>query len=231
MQIKEYKDQDIKESRKALLNLIKGKIRNQVEQKYKSKTSYYRVQTRAAVAGVRGTDFVIEHNEGKQIETRVETLGGRVILASLDEKTAREILRGEGPLSPPISRTRVSRRKTSRSSSARASSHRCTRFPPIASRSLSVIPESTWPRRPAAARSQDRPRVGAKWRSVSLRRVALTSVPGSVAAIRRARKPAASTSPRSLASGPAATAMANGPTRPSCPPRSARTSARPPAPW
>lgn len=96
LEIKEFKDPKIEESRRALLHLIKGKIRNQVEQKYNGKTSYYRVQTKGAVAGVRGTDFVIEHHEDDRLETKVETLGGRVMLASLDEKQAVEIVRGEG---------------------------------------------------------------------------------------------------------------------------------------
>lgn len=96
VQIKEYKNSGDPESRKALLQLIKGKIRNQVEQKYNGKTSSYRVYTPAAVAGVRGTDFVIEHQDDKNLETRVESLGGRVVLATLDEKEARDLVRGEG---------------------------------------------------------------------------------------------------------------------------------------
>lgn len=96
VEVKEYKDAGDKDSRKALLQLIRGKIRNQVHQKYNGKTSFYKVYTTVAVAGVRGTDFVMEHHEGKSIETRVEGLQGRVILASLDEKEARAILRGEG---------------------------------------------------------------------------------------------------------------------------------------
>lgn len=96
VQVKEYTDPQDSAGRKALLQLIKGKIRSQVEQKYNGKTSYYRVTTPAAVAGVRGTDFVMEHHEGAQIETRVETLTGKVTLASLDEKQIRELLRGEG---------------------------------------------------------------------------------------------------------------------------------------
>lgn len=96
VEVKEYKNAKVEESRKALFSLIKGKIRNQVEQKYNGKTSSYKVLTRGAVAGVRGTDFVIEHHEDKRMETKVESLGGRVILASLDEKQTREILRGEG---------------------------------------------------------------------------------------------------------------------------------------
>lgn len=96
VQVKEYKDANDASSRKALLQLIKGKVRNQVQQKYNGKTSYYRMITTSAVAGVRGTDFVMEHKEGRQLETRVETIGGHVLLASLDEKEMRDILRGEG---------------------------------------------------------------------------------------------------------------------------------------
>lgn len=96
VQVKEYKDAQEPSSRRALLQLIKGKIRNQVEQKYNGKTSYYKVYTAGAVAGVRGTDFVMEHHEGKRLETKAETLSGRVTLATLDEKQANEILQGQG---------------------------------------------------------------------------------------------------------------------------------------
>ncbi|MBX3022008.1 MAG: FecR domain-containing protein [Bdellovibrionales bacterium] len=96
VEVKEYKDPADPVSRKVLLQLIKGKIRNQVNQKYNGKTTSYRVTTSAAVAGVRGTDFVMEHSEDGKLETKVETLGGHVLLASLDEKELRDILKGEG---------------------------------------------------------------------------------------------------------------------------------------
>jgi hypothetical protein len=96
VEVKEYQNPKVEESRKALLHLIRGKIRNQVEQKYNGKTSYYRVSTKAAVAGVRGTDFLVEHHEDVGLETKVATFAGKVIFASLDEKQAVEIARGEG---------------------------------------------------------------------------------------------------------------------------------------
>lgn len=96
VEIKEFKDQQSPDSRKALLNLIKGKIRNQVEQKYNGKTSYYKVMTKGAVAGVRGTDFVIEHRENEKLETRVETFHGKVILSDLEERESVDISKGEG---------------------------------------------------------------------------------------------------------------------------------------
>jgi hypothetical protein len=96
VKVKEFKDEKDAAARKALFQLIKGKIRNQVEQKYNGKTSYFKVETRAAVAGVRGTDFVIEHRLGEQLETRVETLEGRVIFGGRDAKEKHELVRGEG---------------------------------------------------------------------------------------------------------------------------------------
>jgi hypothetical protein len=96
VEVKEFKDSKVEASRRALLYLIKGKIRNQVEQKYNGKTSFYRVQTKSAVAGVRGTDFVVEQTEGSDLKTTIETLKGRVILSDLDEKETREINKGEG---------------------------------------------------------------------------------------------------------------------------------------
>ncbi len=97
VEVKEFKNQKNPDSRKALLNLIKGKIRNQVEQKYKGdKTSYYRVMSKGAVAGVRGTDFLVAHSEDGALQTRVETLSGTVILSDTDEEISRTILKGEG---------------------------------------------------------------------------------------------------------------------------------------
>lgn len=101
VEVKEYSNPQSERDRKALLRLIRGKIRSQVKQKYNSKTSYYKVQSKGAVAGVRGTDFVMTYDEksgdkGIEVETRVETIGGRVLLASLDDRQVREILRGEG---------------------------------------------------------------------------------------------------------------------------------------
>lgn len=96
VKVKEYKDPKDAASRKALLQLIKGKVRSQVEQKYNGKTSSFKMETRGAVAGVRGTDFIIELKETDILETRVETLDGRVVLNGIDAKESREIARGEG---------------------------------------------------------------------------------------------------------------------------------------
>lgn len=96
VEVKEFKDPQSPENRKALLHLIKGKIRNQVEQKYNGKTSYYKVLTKTAVAGVRGTDFLVSHSEDGKLETKIETLGGKVVFSDLEEKEVREVRKGEG---------------------------------------------------------------------------------------------------------------------------------------
>lgn len=71
------------DSKKTLLGLLKGKVRNKVQQKYKGADSFYRVQTRGAVAGVRGTDFVISYETSERLITKVETLKGEVQLSEL----------------------------------------------------------------------------------------------------------------------------------------------------
>jgi len=96
VKVKEYKDQADPKARKALLQLIKGKIRTQVEQKYNGKTSHFKIETKAAVAGVRGTDFVIEHTLGEQYETRVEAIEGKVAFGGRAAKEIHELTRGEG---------------------------------------------------------------------------------------------------------------------------------------
>lgn len=67
--------------RKTLLNLMYGKMRSQVNKnnKYDDQTSYFRVKTKSAVAGVRGTDFVTTFIPGdKNWITKVQTLEGKV---------------------------------------------------------------------------------------------------------------------------------------------------------
>ena len=91
----EYRLKTKKMDRRALLNLIKGKVRNKVKNKYKNDTSsYYRVKTRSAVAGVRGTDFVVSFDIGHKEVTKVETLKGAVKLANPDQSQSVEIPKG-----------------------------------------------------------------------------------------------------------------------------------------
>lgn len=60
-----------------LLNVIYGKVRSKVEQKYDGKSSRFQIKTPAAVAGVRGTDFMTSFNRGNQT-TQVVTFSGQV---------------------------------------------------------------------------------------------------------------------------------------------------------
>ncbi|MCB0385045.1 MAG: FecR domain-containing protein [Bdellovibrionales bacterium] len=84
-----------KVDRKTLLNLIKGKVRNKVKNKYQgTDTSYYKVKTRSAVAGVRGTDFVVSFEIGHKEVTKVETLTGAVELANPDQSQMVEVPKG-----------------------------------------------------------------------------------------------------------------------------------------
>lgn len=81
------------DSRKTILNLIKGKVRNKVRAKYQgTQSSSYEVRTRSAVAGVRGTDFVVSYEQKERLITKVETITGEVELAdkSLEQKVTIE---------------------------------------------------------------------------------------------------------------------------------------------
>lgn len=64
------------------LNLIEGKIRNNVEQKYDNKNSKFEVRTATAVAGVRGTQFIASYNKVTKT-TEVITLKGQVSFQSV----------------------------------------------------------------------------------------------------------------------------------------------------
>lgn len=59
------------------LNLLEGKVRSKVEQKYDNKNSKFEVRTATAVAGVRGTEFVTAYSSTTKV-TEVITLKGQV---------------------------------------------------------------------------------------------------------------------------------------------------------
>lgn len=60
-----------------LLNVIYGKVRSKVEQKYDGKTSKFQIKTPSAVAGVRGTDFLMSFNRADR-QSQVVTFEGKV---------------------------------------------------------------------------------------------------------------------------------------------------------
>lgn len=64
------------------LNLIEGKVRNNVEQKYDNKNSKFEVRTATAVAGVRGTQFVTSYDKATRV-TEVITIKGQVLFQNI----------------------------------------------------------------------------------------------------------------------------------------------------
>ncbi len=92
----EYKNpkKNKKMGSKALLDLLKGKVRNKVKTKYKRKASFYKIRTKSAVAGVRGTDFVVSFSQDKNETTKIETLTGEVVLSDAKENTNLHIKAG-----------------------------------------------------------------------------------------------------------------------------------------
>jgi hypothetical protein len=84
--LKKVELSDKPEKSKTTLELLKGKVRSRVT-KTDLSTSHFQVKTRSAVAGVRGTDFVVsleERSDTDELITRVETLTGQVELISAD---------------------------------------------------------------------------------------------------------------------------------------------------
>ena len=73
---------DPKQQKKdVLLNVIYGKVRSKVKQKYDGKTSQFQVKTPAAVAGVRGTDFLTSFDQ-KTKTSNVVTFEGEVVVGT-----------------------------------------------------------------------------------------------------------------------------------------------------
>lgn len=85
------------QKRSALLHLMKGKLRSKVIKKYKGANNRFQVSTKGAVAGVRGTEFVVEIDEDERRDertTKVSTLEGAVELRG--EGRAKKALIGRG---------------------------------------------------------------------------------------------------------------------------------------
>jgi len=70
------------EDKNVHLNLIEGKVRSHVEQKYDNESSKFEVRTATAVAGVRGTQFVTSYDKVTRI-TEVITFKGQVAFKSV----------------------------------------------------------------------------------------------------------------------------------------------------
>ncbi|MCB0413283.1 MAG: FecR domain-containing protein [Bdellovibrionales bacterium] len=96
LKLSEYKVNPKKEKRRALFDLIKGKVRSKVHQKYEGKdVSRYQIKTKSAVAGVRGTDFVVTFSEGDKEVTKVQTLKGEVNLKDSHSEDNVNIRKGQ----------------------------------------------------------------------------------------------------------------------------------------
>ena len=77
VKIEKYEYDPAKGKKDVLLNVIYGKVRNKVKQKYDGKQAKFRVKTPSAVAGVRGMDFLTNFDAAKQ-RTEIVTFEGKV---------------------------------------------------------------------------------------------------------------------------------------------------------
>jgi hypothetical protein len=69
--------------KQVLLDVVYGKVRSNVKQKYEDNDkSHYRVKTKSAVAGVRGTEFMASFNAATS-ESRIVTFEGEVMVGEL----------------------------------------------------------------------------------------------------------------------------------------------------
>ncbi len=81
LKIAQYQNNADSGKKNVELELVKGKVRNNVEQKYEGENSF-QVKTPTAVAGVRGTQFVVGYNASSRV-TSVVTFKGSVSLSSM----------------------------------------------------------------------------------------------------------------------------------------------------
>jgi len=76
-QIEAYENDPTLNKKSALLKLIDGRVRAKVREKYKGDHQSFVMHTPAAVAGVRGTDFILQYNAENKRSSLV-TLEGTV---------------------------------------------------------------------------------------------------------------------------------------------------------
>lgn len=69
--------------KQVLLNVVYGKVRSNVKEKYdNTKKSHYRVKTKSAVAGVRGTEFLASYDLNTN-QSRIVTFEGEVAVGKI----------------------------------------------------------------------------------------------------------------------------------------------------
>ncbi len=76
--IEKYKFDAAKDEKSVSLNVLYGKVRSTVNQKYDGEKNTFNIKTPSAVAGVRGTDFVTGYNRVTST-TKIVTFEGRVM--------------------------------------------------------------------------------------------------------------------------------------------------------
>lgn len=77
IEIEAYEFKPEEQKKNVLLNVIYGKVRSKVNQKYDGDQAKFQVKTKSAVAGVRGTDFLASFNPQRD-ESQVVTFEGEV---------------------------------------------------------------------------------------------------------------------------------------------------------
>ncbi|HEY1078730.1 MAG TPA: FecR family protein [Bdellovibrio sp.] len=82
LQIAKYENDAASGKKNVEMNLLQGKVRNNVEQTYDGDKNKFQIKTPTAVAGVRGTQFLAGFNPSTQM-TSIVTFKGAVTLASI----------------------------------------------------------------------------------------------------------------------------------------------------
>jgi hypothetical protein len=81
IKIEKYVFNEEKNEKNVSLNVLYGKVRSTVKQKYDGEKNTFNIKTPSAVAGVRGTDFVTQFNQVTS-STKIVTFEGQVMAGS-----------------------------------------------------------------------------------------------------------------------------------------------------
>lgn len=77
LQLEKYEFKPDQDKKNVTLNVLFGKVRSSVEQKYDGEQNKFHVKTPSAVAGVRGTDFLVSYSRTDSA-SKIVTFSGQV---------------------------------------------------------------------------------------------------------------------------------------------------------
>src|SRR3990172_7961051 len=89
--IKDYLLEEASDERVSTFKIFAGKVRTLVGRVFRGGKSHFRIETPTAIAGIKGTDFIVSTTEG---ESEIVSISGEVAVRNISPSTPDEIPSG-----------------------------------------------------------------------------------------------------------------------------------------